>query len=130
MPIHPFSNETVEQQVNPRTVVRGVKLQASYAKLALSQRIIMPFLLVFFSIMVLLVITFAFWFSNKIEQQITTSVETTASIVLQELYKEKQHLSSWVRLMAARDDVYAAVEQADTLALLKLLVPQKNDIRT
>lgn len=128
MPIHRFSNETVEQQVNPRTVVRGVKLQASYAKLALSQRIIMPFLLVFFSIMVLLVISFAFWFSNKMEQQITTDLETTASIVLQELYKEKQHLSSWVQLIADRDDVRAAVKQADTLALLKLLVPQKTTL--
>lgn len=128
MPIYHFFNETVEQQVNSRTVGRGVKLQASYAKLALSQRIIMPFLLVFFSIMVLLIISFAFWFSHKIEQQITSSVEKTASIVLQELYREKQHLSSWVQLMADRDDVRLALKQANTLALLKLFVPQKTTL--
>ncbi|MGH7999726.1 MAG: sensor histidine kinase [Brasilonema sp.] len=128
MSIHRFFNETVEQQVNLRTVGRGVKLQASYAKLALSQRIIMPFLLVFFSIMVVLVISFAFWFSHKMEQQITSSMETTASIVLQELYKEKQQLSSWVQLMADRDDVRLALKQTNTLALLKLLVPQKTTL--
>ncbi|NMG06497.1 ATP-binding protein [Brasilonema sp. UFV-L1] len=128
MSINRFFNETVEQQVNLRTVGRGVKLQASYAKLALSQRIIMPFLLVFFSIMVVLVISFAFWFSDQMEQQITSSMETTASIVLQELYKEKQQLSSWVQLMADRDDVRLALKQANTLPLLKLLLPQKTTL--
>lgn len=128
MPIYHFFNETVEQQVNPRTVGRGVKLQASYAKLPLSQRIIMPFLLVFFSMMVLLLISFAFWFSHKMEQQITSSVEKTASVVVQELYREKQNLSSWVELMADRDDVRLALKQANTLALIKLFVPQKTTL--
>ncbi|MFL9452754.1 MULTISPECIES: sensor histidine kinase [Nostocales] len=129
MSIHNFSKETISQQVKSGIAIRGVKLQASYSKLALSQRIVMPFLLVFFSIMVLAVINFAYWFSSSLEQQITSHLETTTLAVLQAIHKEKQFLHSWTRLIAEREDVRTAIKQSDTQALLKILVSQKTTLK-
>ncbi|MFH7026998.1 MAG: ATP-binding protein [Heteroscytonema crispum UTEX LB 1556] len=126
MPI--YDNETNKQQVNPRTVVRGVKLQASYSKLALSQRIIMPFMMVFFTIMVLSVISYAYWFTSRMEQQMSSSIEGIASMVLHELRQEEQNLSSWARLIADRENVRDAVKQRNTLQLLQLLVSEKTTL--
>ncbi|MEC4811993.1 MAG: ATP-binding protein [Scytonema sp. PMC 1069.18] len=128
MSIHRFSKETREQQVNSGTVVRGVKLQASYSKLALSQKLIMPFLLVFFSIMVLLVISSAYVFSSSMQQQMTNDLEMKASIILQELHQEKKNLNSWAKLLAEREDVRTAVKQADTQKLIQILVSQKTTL--
>ncbi|MUG95295.1 HAMP domain-containing protein [Scytonema sp. UIC 10036] len=129
MSTHNFSKETISRQVKSEIAVRGVKLQASYSKLALSQRIVMPFLLVFFSIMVLAMINFAYWFSSSLEQQITSHLETTSLAVLQSIHKEKQFLHSWTRLIAEREDVRTAIQQADTQALLKILVSQKTTLK-
>ncbi len=129
MSIHNSSKETISRQVKSGTVVRGVKLQASYSKLALSQRIVMPFLLVFFSIMVLAIVNFAYWFSSSVEQQITSHLETTTLAVLQAINKEKQVLHSWTRLIAEREDVRTAVKQLDTQALMKILVSQKTTLK-
>ncbi|GAA6617932.1 sensor histidine kinase [Scytonema sp. NUACC26] len=125
MSIHNSSKEIISRQVNSGTAVRGVKLQASYSKLALSQRIVMPFLLVFFSIMVLAIINFAYWFSSSLEQQISSHLETSTLAVLQAIHKEKQFLQSWTKLIAEREDVRTAIKQADTQALRNLLVSEK-----
>jgi signal transduction histidine kinase len=128
MSIHRFSKETLEQQVTSGTVVRGVKLQASYSKLALSQKLIMPFLLVFFSIMVLSVISFAYVFTDTMQQQVTSNLKIKSSIILQELHQEKKNLNSWAKLLAEREDVRTAVKQADTQKLLQILVSQKTTL--
>jgi signal transduction histidine kinase len=126
MPIH--DNETNKQQVNPRTVVRGVKLQASYSKLALSQRIIMPFLMVFFTIMVLSVISYAYWFTSKMEEQMSSSIQGIASVILHELRQEEQKINSWAQLTAERENVRDAVKQGNTLQLMQLLVSEKTTL--
>ncbi|PMB25079.1 ATP-binding protein [Fischerella thermalis] len=128
MPLFSFFNQSTEQQSNPQIVGRGVRLQASYSKLPLSQRIIMPFMLVFFSIMVVAVISFAFWFTSRMEHQIKNSVASGAAVILQELQTEKQDLGSWVQLIAERNDVRTILQQKDTQALLKILVSHKTNL--
>jgi signal transduction histidine kinase/HAMP domain-containing protein len=128
MPIYKFSKEIISRQVKSETVGRGVKLQASYSKLALSQRIIMPFLLVFFSIMVLAIINFAYWFSSGLEQQISSYLENSTLAVSQAIDKEKQFLHSWTRLIAEREDVRAAIKQNDTQKLVNILISQKTTL--
>ncbi|RAM50321.1 MAG: histidine kinase [Hapalosiphonaceae cyanobacterium JJU2] len=128
MPFFSFFNQSTEQQAYRQTVGRGVKLQPSYSKLPLSQRIIMPFMLVFFSIMVIAVISFAFWFTSAMEYQMKNSVASSAAVILQELQTEKQHLGSWVRLIAERNDVRTALEQKDTSTLLKILISHQTNL--
>ncbi|MGJ5674251.1 MAG: ATP-binding protein [Nostochopsis sp.] len=128
MPFFSFFNQSTEQQAHRQTVGRGVKLQASYSKIPLSQRIIMPFMLVFFSIMVVAVISFAFWFTSTMEYQMKNTVASGAAVILQELQTEKQHLSSWVQLIAERNDVRTALEQKDTQTLLKILVSHQTNL--
>jgi len=130
MPLFSFFNQSTEQQSSPQTQIvgRGVRLQASYSKLPLSQRIIMPFMLVFFSIMVVAVISFAFWFTSRMEYQMKNSVASGAAVILQELQTEKQDLGSWVQLIAERNDVRTALQQKDTQALLKILVSHKTNL--
>jgi signal transduction histidine kinase len=128
MPFFSFFNQSTEQQAYRQTVGRGVKLQPSYSKLPLSQRIIMPFMLVFFSIMVIAVISFAFWFTSAMEYQMKNSVASSAAVILQELQTEKQHLGSWVRLIAERNDVRTALQQKDTPTLLKILVSHQTNL--
>ncbi len=125
MSIHRTSDETNKQQNNPRTVLRGVKLQASYSKLALSQKIIMPFLLVFFSIMVISTLSFAYWFSSSMEKQMSNQVEGLTSVVLHSFEQKERQLEAQAQLMADRDDVQEAITAGDTLKILKILVSQK-----
>ncbi|MCP6763110.1 MAG: ATP-binding protein [Fischerella sp. CENA71] len=129
MPFFSFFNQSTEQQSHRQTVGRGVKLQASYSKLPLSQRIIMPFMLVFFSIMVVAVISFAFWFTSVMEYQMKNSVASGAAVILQELQTETQHLGSWVQLIAERNDLRAALEQKNTQTLLKILVSHQTKLK-
>ncbi len=129
MPFFSFFNQNTEQQAHRQTVGRGVNLQASYSKLPLSQRIIMPFMLVFFSIMVIAVISFAFWFTSAMEYQMKNSVASGAAVILQELQTKKQHLASWVQLIAERNDVRTALQQKDTQTLLKILVSYETNLQ-
>ncbi|MFB2769742.1 ATP-binding protein [Pelatocladus sp. BLCC-F211] len=129
MPFFSFFNQSPEQQTHRQTVGRGVKLQASYSKLPLSQRIIMPFMLVFFSIMVVAVISFAFWFTSAMEYQMKNSVASGAAVILQELQTETQHLGSWVQLIAERNDLRTALEQKNTQTLLKILVSHQTKLK-
>ncbi|BAZ67506.1 MAG: HAMP domain-containing protein [Pelatocladus maniniholoensis HA4357-MV3] len=129
MPFFSFFNQNTEQQAYRQTMGRGVMLQASYSKLPLSQRIIMPFMLVFFSIMVIAVISFAFWFTSAMEYQMKNSVASGAAVILQELQTKKQHLGSWVQLIAERNDVRTALEQKNTQTLLKILVSHETNLK-
>ncbi len=129
MPFFSFFNQSTEQQAHRQTVGRGVKLQASYSKLPLSQRIIMPFMLVFFSIMVIAVISFAFWFTSTMEYQMKKTVASGAEVISQELENKKQYLGSWIQLIAERNDVRTALEQKNSQALLKILVSHQTNLK-
>ncbi|AKG21757.1 sensor histidine kinase [Calothrix sp. 336/3] len=129
MPIFRRSNQPNEQPDNPRTGVRGVRLQASYSKLVLSQRIIMPFLLLFFTIMVVTIINYAFWFTSKLEDQASIFVENNATVVLHQLQHEQEHISSWTKLMGERNDIIKAVEQQNIPELFKIITPHKNSLK-
>ncbi|KOP25763.1 histidine kinase [Hapalosiphon sp. MRB220] len=129
MPFFSFFNQSTEQQAHRQTVGRGVKLQASYSKLPLSQRIIMPFMLVFFSIMVIAVISFAFWFTSTMEHQMKKTVASGAEVISQELENKKQYLGSWIQLIAERNDVRTALEQKNSQALLKILISHQTNLK-
>lgn len=100
-----------------------------YEKLALSQKIIIPFLLVILSMALLWMITFGYWFSNRLESQIAHEVEAFSSLVVRDFNREEQYLRLHTRLLADRDVIRDAVEKGDTVALLQHLLPLKTFLK-
>lgn len=70
-------------------------------------------------------ITFGYWFSNRLESQISQKVEEFASLVVRDFDREEQYLRLHTRLVADRDIVRDAVEHSDIGALLQHLLPLK-----
>jgi signal transduction histidine kinase len=107
------------------TVVWNVIGWSFYNKLALSQKIIIPFLLVILSMAMLWMIIFGYWFSNRLEYQIAQEVEELSSLVVRDFNREEQYLRLHTRLVADRNMVRDAVEKRDAEMLLQHLLPLK-----
>lgn len=106
-------------------VVWNVIDRSFYKKLALSQKIIIPFLLVILSMAMLWMMIFGYWFSNRLEYQISQEVEEFSSLVVRDFNREEQYLRLHTRLVADTEVVRDAVEKRDTGALLQHLLPLK-----
>jgi signal transduction histidine kinase len=110
-------------------VVWNVIDRSFYKKLALSQKIIIPFLLVILSMAMLWMMIFGYWFSSRLEYQISQEVEEFSSLVVRDFNREEQSLRLHTRLVADRNTVRDAVEKRDTGALLQHLLPLKTFLK-
>lgn len=70
-------------------------------------------------------ITFGYWFSNRLEYQISHEVEAFSSLVVRDFNREEQYLRLHTRLVADREMVRDAVEKRDSGMLIQHLLPLK-----
>ncbi|WP_019487127.1 MULTISPECIES: sensor histidine kinase [Kamptonema] len=108
---------------------RNARFKSMYSKLALNQKIIVPFLLVILTQAMVLMIGFGYWFSSSLEQQMIAEVESLSSLVLRDFNREEQHLQLQTRLVGDTAAVRSAVNQRDTVALLQILLPLKTTLQ-
>ncbi|MDF0553780.1 ATP-binding protein [Kamptonema sp. UHCC 0994] len=113
---------------NAQRLWQNLRLKSMYSKLALNQKIVVPFLLVILTQAVVLMISFGYWFSSSLEQQMIGEVEALSSLVLRDFHREEQHLQLQTKLVGNTAAVRSAVNQHDTTALLQILLPLKTTL--
>lgn len=101
------------------------RLRTFYSRLSLRQQIILPFFVIFLSVLMLSTIILGSWFSSRLETNLRQEVEAFAARVGQDLEHQQEDLQAQVRLVANRDALQAAIQQKQTGKLLQLLLPLK-----
>ncbi|HLO51509.1 MAG TPA: ATP-binding protein [Kamptonema sp.] len=100
-----------------------------YSKLALNQKIVVPFLLVILTQAMVLMISFGYWFSSSLEQHMIGELEALSSLVLRDFHHQEEDLQLQTRLVGDTAVVRSAVNQHDTTALLQILLPLKTTLQ-
>lgn len=104
------------------------RLQATYSKLPLSQKIIIPFLSIILSMGMITMVSVWYWFAHDLEDQMYSEVEGFSSLVLRDFNREEQRLRWQTQLVANSPEVIQAAEQVNYSDLLKTLVPIKTTL--
>jgi signal transduction histidine kinase len=103
-------------------------MQRLYARLRLSEQIILPFLALFLSILLLGMLLFGSWFTGSLQQNLSVEVETFADRVLQDFRAEQHDLETQVKLLSNQEELQEAIAQKDPGALLRILLPLKAEL--
>ena len=98
-------------------------IKGFWAKLNISQKIILPFLAVCLSVLILGLLTTGHWLTSSLEQNLSEEVKSFAERVYQDFQQEGKILENQIKLIADRESIRIAIEQQDRGELLKILLP-------
>jgi two-component system, NtrC family, sensor kinase len=101
------------------------RLSQFYEGLGLGQKIIIPFLSVFLSVLLLGSFILGSWFTRTLELNLYQEVDSFSVRVSQDLQSVQQSLDTQVRLLATQDVIQQAIARRDRSALLQHLLPLK-----
>jgi two-component system, NtrC family, sensor kinase len=101
-------------------------IRASYRKLPVAFKLLLPILSVFLSIWT--VGTFIF-LQAQLEKDLKEKVDGFSSLMLQELKQEKEQLHSQARWIGDKKDITQALEGKDELLLIKTLLPFQSSLK-
>jgi two-component system, NtrC family, sensor kinase len=101
------------------------RLSQFYEGLGLGQKIIIPFLGVFLSVLMLGTFILGSWFTHTLELNLYQEVNSFSTRVSQDLQSVQQNLDTQVRLLATQDVIQQAIARHDRAALLQHLLPLK-----
>jgi two-component system, NtrC family, sensor kinase len=96
-----------------------------YRKLGLGQKIIIPFLGVFLSVIMLGTFILGTWFTRTLEANLYQEVDSFSNRVQQDFQTVHQTLDTQVRLLANQEAIRQALTKRDRAAMLQKLLPFK-----
>lgn len=104
-------------------------MQKFFRRLSLSQKIVLPLLIVCLSIFMLCLVAVGQWFTDSLEQNFRKEVESFAQRVEQDFKYEQQNLETKIELISSQGMLRQAVEQHDKNLLLQILLPLKSVLK-
>jgi two-component system, NtrC family, sensor kinase len=104
-------------------------MQRFFRRLNLSQKIVLPLLIVCFSAFMLGLLVVGNWFTDSLEQNFYKEVESFAERVEQDFQYEQQTLETKIELISTQDVLRQAVEKRDKGLLLQTLLPLKSILK-
>jgi two-component system, NtrC family, sensor kinase len=104
-------------------------MQRFFRRLSLSQKIVIPLLIVCFSVFMLSLLVLGNWFTDSLEQNFRKEVESFAERVDRDFQYEQQTLETKISLIATQGMLRQAVEQRDKELLLQILLPLKSVLK-
>ncbi|MBD2337159.1 HAMP domain-containing protein [Calothrix sp. FACHB-156] len=100
-----------------------------FRRLSLSQKIVLPLLIVCFSVFMFGLLALGHWFTDSLEQNFRQEVESFAERVSQDFQYEQQTLETKIELIATQNQLSQAVEKRDQALLLQILLPLKSVLK-
>jgi two-component system, NtrC family, sensor kinase len=100
-------------------------LSRFYRRLGLEQKIIIPFLGVFLSVLMIGAFVLGTWFTHTLEGNLYKEVDSFSTRALQDFQTIHQTLDTQVRLLANQEGIRQALVRTDRAAMLQLLLPFK-----
>ena len=104
-------------------------LKQAYLKLPLKTKILLPLLLVFMSIWTVGTISFGYFFTQRLEENLETETKGVSSLIKDTLEKEKELLFLKARWLAESKQVSQLVAKQDKARLLINLLPMKESLQ-
>lgn len=103
-------------------------VKKSYSQMSLRGKISVPFVSVFLGVWLLGTTSLGIYVSRSLERRTHYQTNAIATLVLREFQQQKQNLRLDAKLLAEQATIRNAVEQGDSFALLRQLIPFKTSL--
>ncbi|MBD2252221.1 sensor histidine kinase [Nostoc parmelioides] len=100
-------------------------MQRFFRRLNLSQKIVIPLLIVYLSVFMLGLVVIGHWFTESLEQNFRQDVKNFTERVYQDFQNEQETLGTEIKLISYQDKLRQAIEERDQGLLLQILLPLK-----
>ncbi|MEA5550385.1 ATP-binding protein [Anabaena cylindrica UHCC 0172] len=104
-------------------------MQRFFRRLNLSQKIVIPLLIVYLSVFTSGLIVIGNWFTKSLEKNFRQDLERFTERVDQDFQYEQQILQTKIELIAYQDQLEQAIEQRNKGLLLQVLLPLKTVLK-
>ncbi|AFZ59645.1 HAMP domain-containing protein [Anabaena cylindrica FACHB-243] len=104
-------------------------MQRFFKRLNLSQKIVIPLLIVYLSVFTSGLVVIGNWFTENLERNFRQDLERFTERVNQDFQYEQQALQTKIELMAYQNKLQQAIEQGDQVLLLQVLLPLKTVLK-
>ncbi|ABA22081.1 Periplasmic Sensor Signal Transduction Histidine Kinase [Trichormus variabilis ATCC 29413] len=98
-------------------------MQRFFRQLNLSQKIVIPLLIVYLSVFLLGLVVTGHWFTESLEQNFRQDVNNFTERVYQDFQYEQKTLETEIKLISYQDKLRRAIEERDQDLLLQILLP-------
>ncbi|OUC14023.1 MAG: hypothetical protein B0A82_14420 [Alkalinema sp. CACIAM 70d] len=100
-----------------------------YRRLSLRQKIVLPFLAVFMTILLIGAMAIGYWLTQTLEQQGYAELEDFSRRVQSDLQASQEALIAKAQVLADQPSIRQAVAKGDRAALMQALLPAKAELK-